>query len=443
MYEMALQKIKKSTVKVMEGSGVIVCPFTDEYSYIFTAKHVIEEIEIKDIYIESIDDLDIKVLDKLEHDNIDIAILKVSKVDQGIEFYESNVENFSSDIKLYGYPEQNSHHEQLINQLGSYNCELHDIGEEKYIFLLNGIAPIDDVEGFSGGGIFSIDRETGRVSILAVEIGMTIPESSNSQVDAIKIDQYIEILSGNNWELVIPSYLGSFSIYKNNIFGYVDLENDESLNGIKECLLCILEEYRVTNSSTINPNIILKKFERVILAHEQKVNDLYNRCLWRGFLEFLSIYLSLYPPLDSHSCNQNYLDDLFSKFRFVFDHKKVSFKKLFKTYILQTDFGPLDEVSKILIFSPKDASVGNPILDKNVSQMTLTDISSSIGSKKHRIEVVNRNRKIKNEILHWQSINDKCLSENEEVYSRFTLFDQEQVKDNLNSSYGEFLVDEE
>ncbi|TLS82396.1 trypsin-like peptidase domain-containing protein [Photobacterium damselae subsp. damselae] len=442
MYELALQAIKNSTVKVMEGSGVIICPFTDEYSYIFTAKHVISEIDIEDIHIESVNGLDIRVLDKLEHDDIDLAILKISKVAEGVHFYESNYENFSQNLKLYGYPQQNRHQEKVIDQLGSYNCEPHDIGDEKYIFLLNGIAPIDDVEGFSGGGIFSIDRETGSFSILAVEVGMTTPESSNSQVDAIKIDRYIEILNKNNWQLVIPSYLRNFEMYKSIIFEDVDLENDGSLNGIKECLHTILEQYGVTNSLTINPNSILEKFENKILTYEQKKNDLYNRCLWRGFLEFFSIYLYLNPPFDSDSCNENYLDELFVKFRFIFDHKKVNFKKLFRTYILETDFGPLDELSKILIFSPLNASLGNPILDKKVSKMTLTDISSSIGSQKHRIEVVKRNRNIRNEILHWPSVNNKCLSDNEDDYSRYTVFDSEQVKESLNNSYGEFLADE-
>ncbi|TKF11263.1 trypsin-like peptidase domain-containing protein [Enterovibrio norvegicus] len=443
MYELALQEIKNSTVKVMEGSGVIICPFTDEYSYIFTAKHVISEIDIEDIHIESVNGLDIRVLDKLEHKDIDLAILKISKVSEGVHFYESNYENFSDNLKLYGYPEQNRHQERVIDQLGSYNCELHDIGDEKYIFLLDSIAPIDDVEGFSGGGIFSIDREKGSFSILAVEIGMTIPESSNSQVDAIKIDSYIELLNKNNWQSLMPSYLRNFEIYGSMIFEDVDLENDVSLDGIKGCLRTILEEYGVNNSLTINPNSILEKFENKILTYEQKKNDLYNRCLWRGFLEFLSIYLSLNPPLDSDSCNENYLDELFEKFRFVFDHKEVSFKKLFRTYILETDFGPLNELSKILIFSPRNANVGNPILDKKVSQMTLTDISSSIGSQRHRIEVVNRNRNIRNDILHWPSVNDKCLSNNEDDYSHYTIFDSEQVKESLKRSYGEFLADEE
>ncbi len=443
MYELALQKIKNSTVKVMGGSGVIICPFTDEYSYIFTAKHVITEIDIEDIHIESVNGLDIKVLDKLEHNDIDLAILKVSKVAEGVHFYESNYENFSQNLKLYGYPEQNRHQERVINQLGSYNCELCDIDDEKYIFFLDGIAPIDDVEGFSGGGIFSIDRETGSFSILAIEIGMRIPESSNSQVDTIKIDRYIEILNKNNWQLVIPSYLRNFEMYKNIIFEDVDLENDGSLNGIKGCLRVILEEYGVTNSLTINPNSILEKFENKILTHEQKKNDLYNRRLWKGFLEFLSICLSLYPPLDSDSCNENYLDELFVKFRFVFDHKKVNFKKLFSTYILETDFGPLNELSKILIFSPQNASVVNPILDKKVSKLTLADISSSISSQKHRIEVVMRNREMRNDILHWPSVNHKCLSDNEDDYSSYTIFDSEQVKESLKNSYGEFLADEE
>jgi len=443
MNDSALQIIRNSTVKVMEGSGVIINPFTDDYSYVFTAKHVVTDFDVEDIHIESVNDLDIEVLDKLEHDDIDLAILKISRVDEGVHFYESNHQNFSQILMFYGYPEQNRYQEKIIDQLGSYNCVLHDIRDEKYIFSIGGIATLDNVEGFSGGGIFSIDAETGSFSILAVEIGMSNPESSNSQVDAIKIDKYIEVLNENNWQLVIPSYLQNFEPYKNKIFEDVDLENNGSLNGIKGCLYAILEEYGITNSLTINPNSILEKFENKILTYEQKKNDLHNSCLWRGFLEFLLIYLSLNPPLDSGSCNENYLDALFIKFRFVFDHKKVTFKKLFRTYILETDFSQINESSKILIFSPRKASRGNPTLDKKVSNMTLTDISSSIGGQRHRIEVIKRNRNIRNDILHWPSVNHNCLSDNEDDYSHYTAFDNEQVKDSLNNSYGEFLVDEE
>lgn len=54
-----------------------------------------------------------------------------------------------------------------------------------------------------------------------------------------------------------------------------------------------------------------------------------------------------------------------------------------------------------------------------------------------------RNRKMRNDILHWPSVNHKCLSDNEDDYSSYTIFDSEQVKESLNNSYGEFLADEE
>ena len=44
---------KRITVKINNsGSGVIVKPCTDEYCYVFTDWHVIENLELEDIYVE-------------------------------------------------------------------------------------------------------------------------------------------------------------------------------------------------------------------------------------------------------------------------------------------------------------------------------------------------------------------------------------------------------
>ena len=71
---------KKHTVKVCNGSGVLIQPNSTEFSYVLTARHVIIDYANSpntDVEVINIDGNKIDVIDKYLDRDLDLAILTV------------------------------------------------------------------------------------------------------------------------------------------------------------------------------------------------------------------------------------------------------------------------------------------------------------------------------------------------------------------------------
>lgn len=179
---MNLNEIYRSiTVKIecngMSGSGCLYQPDSDEYSYVFTAKHCLEGKEgqeklftIEDIKISiherrKIWKSDFKVLDfKLAEDGIDLAVIVIEKFNMK---YSPKIcrlrDNISQDIKIYGYPKA-IEKELIPTQIltGEFIQNIEGVVEFKTNDNIHTYA--DDakkyLDGFSGCGIFvEVDNE--------------------------------------------------------------------------------------------------------------------------------------------------------------------------------------------------------------------------------------------------------------------------------------------
>ena len=82
----ALSKIKNVSYVVNDGSGVLLQAMTTDYSYVVTAKHVIQVdknnseqgiLSISDISVFSPDDIKIRVLDTFIHPTLDFLITTI------------------------------------------------------------------------------------------------------------------------------------------------------------------------------------------------------------------------------------------------------------------------------------------------------------------------------------------------------------------------------
>ncbi|MCC8415050.1 trypsin-like peptidase domain-containing protein, partial [Photorhabdus laumondii] len=323
-----LEKLKSATVRVEEGSGVLINPYSTQYSYILTAKHVVEDISVDKIEVKNIEGRNISVLDKVEHPVIDVAILKVERLD-GVEI--SHIENFYNQekkLKFYGYPKNKRHNHIFREQLYSYDCLLHDIQGNTSVFTINELTQYEDIEGFSGGGIFFINEENQDVSLVAIEFEVSNTQAADSKINCIRIDAYLDFLQDKGWDEIKPIHLSSFKFYRDNIFENLDLENEDSLDVVKNLLKITLNNYKIFNSYYVTPNKIVEEFANRILAHNQDLKKLYDKELWCAFLEFFAIYLSIFAPDDEDSCNSNYLERLFLNFRFIYDHNNIKFRQI-------------------------------------------------------------------------------------------------------------------
>ena len=115
---------KQCSVIVDNGSGVLFQPMTEEYSYILTAKHNLyndakqgsykEPKDKDDIKITFCDGNDKQIIDKYEHDSLDIAILKIDKIEFESPYKEFIQPNNGYEFKFYGYPEKRRNETEKI-----------------------------------------------------------------------------------------------------------------------------------------------------------------------------------------------------------------------------------------------------------------------------------------------------------------------------------------
>lgn len=179
---MNLNEIYRSiTVKIecngMSGSGCLYQPDSDDYSYVFTAKHclkgkegqekkfAIEDIKISMHERRKIWNSNFKVLDfKLAEDGVDLAVIVIEKFTMK---YSPKIcklrDNISKGIKIYGYPKA-IEKELIPTQVltGEFIQNIEGVVEFKTNDNIHTYA--DDakkyLDGFSGCGIFiEVDNE--------------------------------------------------------------------------------------------------------------------------------------------------------------------------------------------------------------------------------------------------------------------------------------------
>ena len=149
--------IKAHSVVVENGSGVLIQPMTDKYSYILTAKHNLqvdpknpksklkEYQDIKLITFKEIDnnpDLSVQAIHP--HDVLDIAIIRIDFYSGlSISPYQNDI-MIDDELRLYGYPGNRRHREQSSSQwMNNYKLEVQDPSRDKVTFRNASCAPQD------------------------------------------------------------------------------------------------------------------------------------------------------------------------------------------------------------------------------------------------------------------------------------------------------------
>ena len=108
--------LRQISVKVNDGSGVIVKPCTDEYCYVFTDWHVIEHLKKEEIsveyYVSEKDDYDEDVwnfakatpLEVYDDRKRDVAILKMP-ASMAVHFVKLREIEIGKNLHHTGFPE--------------------------------------------------------------------------------------------------------------------------------------------------------------------------------------------------------------------------------------------------------------------------------------------------------------------------------------------------
>lgn len=311
-------RFRTLTVKVNKGSGCLFQPFTTEYSYVLTARHVIKGLSVDDIKIEQRTGNEPITLELIELPHFDeddktrdgAAIIKIKRVDieEILPVYKKELKYDTCQVyKLCGYPKIRRDKDD------SYRSDDTKLKEDKLDGFIEAEiqsrATFDEVDGMSGGGFF---RESGS-SIELIGIQSEMAGNKNEilgRINFIPLDSFCEIIEKKGLSPLMPSYLTCFSHLKDSIFPLNNLEADNM--PLKRHLL---NQLKSKLFGSIFPHQILEKYKESLLISGHPSANLFNKHLWTTFLEFIVINLMKESNDDiSIESINNYL----SKNRFLF-----------------------------------------------------------------------------------------------------------------------------
>lgn len=280
------------TVKVAGGSGCLFQPLDSEYSYVLTAKHVIEGVENIEIVRQYIGEDGNKVDETLKileipymhsNPNKDAAIIKVKKID-GIESLLRSDLNSSEGENWYlcGHPDSREENgfSYRKNKLKIENrVELYIEGE------IERNVNHSEIVGQSGGGIIKSESSCFLLAGIQKKMAVEDEKETLSRIHFAPLSFFDEIIEENEANLspLFPPYIGAFNFLLQDIFPFPNLILKQEL--VRNTLLAISES--ICGSTC--PDKIINEYGQKFLVNGTPDHIIYHKSLWKSLLEFLTI----------------------------------------------------------------------------------------------------------------------------------------------------------
>ncbi len=426
--------LKRYTIILDTGSGVLFQPLDETKTYILSAKHVFYKDllnddgpntnELKSTINYSFSDNQnqkneveiIKDQNYFEHDIVDAAIL-VLDVNLNLNeiFIDDRITGFDG-FNLTGYPENkrksnNQYDKQLIRDLICY--------DDNIIALRLVVNHLDheQITGFSGGGIIKTNGD----SLLLAGIQSRTPIGNcNGEIQITPIKRFQEIVENNNLSKLLPSYLSNIEVLINTIINY-----DETLPSLKPKLKIAVRKQFEQIKCELN-NIYSSDY---IKKSSTSIIGIKSKRFWTSFLEYAFI-ISL---LEVNGLDETVLAKVSLTKKFIFsDSSKDIYDMYDEVLFLASD--NIDDNCQILLATYKTPS------SPNRRRMPANKVNLNIGNviDLDTIDRVQTSSKIK-EIIHLKAIEFDCINSNEDVLDQFTIHQFEDILTEIKRIVYEFF----
>lgn len=306
-------EIKSVTVRVSNGSGVIVQPLEDNCFYILTAYHVVEGKALDQITLDFesssfLDGKTVKIQGMYVNEKQDAAILKIERKEGKIASFYPTATNRKDDTTYWhaGYPNNQNNpgiasccklHDFYV-WLGSYD---NDFEEYKYPYHLLKA----ELEGMSGGGIFDNHHH-----LIGVHKSLAAKEETEQLGKNVMIpwNCFEQLIVKNGLSHVARFNLSTFEAFKDEIFSF---EGNLGAKKKLEVLLLSLAQYR-TEILGISPLKYYDEFQKSRKVKEYTHAPDLKKEDWVKFGEFIVAMKAIWG-LDVI----NNLNEVFPKFQYV------------------------------------------------------------------------------------------------------------------------------
>jgi hypothetical protein len=415
---MDVNDLKRYTVILDEGSGVLFQPLDETKTYILSAKHVFYTIDPNDSgpdtielkaninYSYSDNQYEANEIEIIKGDNyfehfnanVDAAILVLDKIlDFNQIFIDKRTTGFK-DFNLTGYPESkrevdHKYDKQLIRDLISYDDSLISLR------LVVDHLGHEQITGFSGGGIIKINGD----SLLLAGIQSKTPNGPcNGEIEVIPIKRFDEIVIRNNLPKLLPNFLSNIEELKKIITTF-----DQTVPTLKPKLqIALRKQFREVKCD-------LKEIYQSNYINKLSISNsgLKTKQFWVSFLEY-ALIISL---LEESDFNEELLLKMNKKRKFIYSDSDKDIYDLYEDIILFAS-DDIDDACQVLV------GTKTPPTTCRTRRMSTSKVPNNI-SNVDDDEVIDRiviRNKIK-EIIHLKAVELDCININDELLDKFEL----------------------
>ena len=361
------------TVKVADGSGCLFQPIDSEYSYVLTAKHVVEgleNIEITRQYIKENGQMENESLEvdgePFLHTNPhkDAAIIKVRKVDNIDVLLRADLDSIKKeDWYLCGHPETRTNGNSFSFRKNKLKIEN---SVEFYIEAeIEKAVTHSEIVGQSGGGIIKSENSCFLLAGIQKKMAAVDDIECLSRIHFAPLSFFDEIIEENKDVLspLFPPYIAAFGNLLQEIFPFPNLIVKHEL--VRNTLTAISENI----CKGITPEKIISKYGNKFLVEGTSSHILYHKSLWKSLLEFFTI-LTLYDE----AIDFNNLADVHKKRKMFITDTDNWTKKLEEIY--KSDLSEIEKGGAIVVCATNESETNK--LEISSDELAIMDISVPI-----------------------------------------------------------------
>lgn len=362
--------LKRYTVIIDGGSGVLFQPLDETITYILSAKHIFYETiknegaadtkkikkKIKMFFSNAqYEPIEIEINESenyFEHrDDFDAAILVVDKISGYNQILIDENCIIFNECFLCGYPSKIRSNKN--DRYSSHQITRKITTTENGYFRLEtnfGNLNYDDILGFSGGGILKLNDDV--INIIGIQ-SATTTEYANGHIDIVPISKFVEIVESNNLSEMIPSFLSHFKFLKDKAFNITAGILDDNISYTRKFLK---EKTLEVINSDITPLFIKQLFKERLLVSDDSKNKLNEELIYITWLEFLT----LINIAKTVGCNQNDLEQIFSMTRLLYKNTDEDWQSNdFLGDCLSANYLGLNESATVFIKTKSDPVASN------------------------------------------------------------------------------------
>ena len=303
------------TVRICDGSGVLVKPFATDYLYILTDYHVIKDKHIEEITFmfekgSPLIDLSPEIIEIVYKEQLDVSIIKIRNIHcKEIEYLRTKTKNIGNNLFHIGFPKCR-YDDKAVCRTSVININYNDGAAGGHLVEYECEKPTkkEEIEGMSGGGIFDSEYHL---------VGLHKQSSNLDKYELLGKAAYIpicdfkKVIAEYKWAPIIEFDLDSFASFSAMAFNF---EGQSYINKTATRILFDIDDYKA-RIETCSPVVIVNLLkERGRIASDILVDEL-NKEFWIAFSEFI---IGILVILDIDENQDNFIITMYDRFHFVY-----------------------------------------------------------------------------------------------------------------------------